>query len=107
MTKKKKDALTKNTWIADSGASTYMGHSNEGMTDVKVIDSLVQIGNRMTLCTTKIGRKHLMVISKDGLKLNVVLQDYKYVPDLWVNLLTLMKYLKNGWGIRNEGLVLL
>jgi hypothetical protein len=36
--KKKKDVLMKNTWIADTGASTHMGNSNEGMTSVKVID---------------------------------------------------------------------
>jgi hypothetical protein len=104
---KKKDVLTKDTWIVDTGASTHMGNSNKGMTNVKVIDSPVQIGDGMTLHATKIGRKHLTVISKDGSKMNVVLQDYKYVPDLWVNLFALMKCLKNGWGIGNEGFVLL
>ncbi len=49
----------------------------------------------------------MTVISKNGLKLNLVLQDCKYVPDLWVNLFALTKCLKNGWGIGNEGLVLL
>jgi hypothetical protein len=102
----KKDALMKNTWIVDSRAWTHMGNSNEGMTDVKVINSPVQIGNRTTLHATKTGRKHLMVISKDGSKLNMVLQDYKYVPDFWVNLFALTKCLKNNWNIRNEGLVL-
>jgi hypothetical protein len=103
---KKKDVLTKNTWIADSGASTHIGNSDEGMTDVKVIDSPVQLGNEATLRATKIGRKHLTVMSRNGSKLNVVLQDYKYVPDLWVNLFTLTKYLKDGWSIGNKGLVL-
>jgi hypothetical protein len=42
-------------------------------------------------------KKTLTVISKDRSKLNVVLQDYKYIPDLWVNLFTLMKCLNNGW----------
>ena len=102
----KRDALTKNTWIADSGASTHMGNSDEGMTDVKVIDSPVQIGNGTTLRATKIGRKHLTVVSKDGSKMNVVLEDYKYVPDLWVNLFAITKCLKNDWNIGNEGLVL-
>jgi hypothetical protein len=50
---KKKDVMTKNTWIADSGESTHMGNNDEGMTNVKVIDSPVQIGNGMTLRTTK------------------------------------------------------
>jgi hypothetical protein len=39
--KTERDVLTKNTWIADSGASTHMGNSDEGMTDVKVINSPV------------------------------------------------------------------
>ncbi len=84
--KMKRDVLTKNTWIVDSRASTHMGNSNEGMTDMKLIDPPVQIGNGTTMHATKIGRKHMTVVSKDGLKLNVVLQDYKYIPDLWVNL---------------------
>jgi hypothetical protein len=57
--KTERDVLMKNTWIVDSGASTHMGNSDKGMTDLKVINSLVQIGNGMTLCATKIGRKHL------------------------------------------------
>jgi hypothetical protein len=86
----------------DSGALIHTGNIDEGMTDLKLIDSLVQIGNGTSLHATKIGRKHLTVVSKDGSKLNVVLQDYKYVPDLWVNLFALMKCLKNNWNIRNE-----
>jgi hypothetical protein len=51
---KKKDVMTKNTWIADTGESTaHIGNNDEGMTDVKVIDSPVQIWNGMTLHTTK------------------------------------------------------
>jgi acid phosphatase class B len=46
---KKKDVLTKNTWIVNSGASTHMGNSDEDMTDVRVIDSPVQLGNGTTL----------------------------------------------------------
>jgi acid phosphatase class B len=56
--KMERDVLTKNTWIADNCASTHMGNSDEDMTDVKVIDSPVQIGNGTTLHATKIGRKH-------------------------------------------------
>ena len=102
----KNDIITKNTWIADSGASTHMGNSDEGMTDVRIIDSLVQIGNGSTSHATKIGKKHLTVISKDGSMMNVVLEDYKYVPDLWVNLFALTKCLQNNWNIGNKGLTL-
>jgi hypothetical protein len=54
----KRDVLTKNTWIADSGVSTHMGNSDEVMTDMKVlIESPIQIGNGTTQRATKIGRK--------------------------------------------------
>jgi hypothetical protein len=73
--KMKRDVLTKNTWIADCRALTHMGNSDEGMTDMKLKDLPVQIGNGTTMHATKIGRKHLAVVSKGRLKLNVVLQD--------------------------------
>ena len=34
-----------NTWIADSGASCHMTNSDEDLTDVKMIDEFVKIGN--------------------------------------------------------------
>ena len=85
---------------------THMGNSDIGMTNVRRIDSPVQIGNGKTLRATKIGRKHLTVLSKDGTKTNIVLEDYKYVPDLWVNLFAVTKCLRNGWKISNDGITL-
>ena len=76
------------------------------MTNVRRIDSPAQIGNGKTLRATKIGRKHLTVLSKDGTKTNIVLEDYKYVPDLWVNLFAVTKCLRNGWKISNDGIKL-
>ena len=101
-----RDQIRKNTWIADSGASTHMGNSDVGMTDVREINSPVQIGNGKTLQATKIGRKHMTVLSKDGRMTEIVLEDYKYVPDLWVNLFAVTKCLRNGWNISNDGVTL-
>ncbi len=36
----------------------------------------------------------------------MVLKDYKYIPDLWVNLFSITKSIQNGWNIGNEGLSL-
>jgi hypothetical protein len=35
-----------------------------------------------------------------------VLQDVKYVPELWVNLFSINKALKNGFKIGNDGIVI-
>ena len=101
------DEILKNTWIADSGASTHMGNSDVGMTNVREVNSPVQIGNGKTLRATKIGDKHMTVLSKDGTMTDIVLKDYKYVPDLWVNLFAVTKCLRNGWKISNDGVTLI
>jgi hypothetical protein len=46
-----------------------------------VIDLPVQIGNGKTLQATKIGWKHMTILLKDGMKMDIVLEDYKYVLD--------------------------
>jgi hypothetical protein len=47
-----------------------------------------------------------MVVSKDGTATDIVLEDYKYVPDLWVNLFSLTKSMRNDWNIGNKGMTL-
>ena len=37
---------------------------------------------------------------------DIVLEDYKYVPDSWVNLLAITKCLISGWKISNDGVTL-
>jgi hypothetical protein len=80
-----------------------MGFSDEGMTDIEIINSPVQIGNGKALTTTKIGKYHIMVIRKDGSTQDAILSKYKCVPKLWVNLFSISKSLQNGWSISNKG----
>ena len=95
-----------NIWLADSGASTHMGNSDEGMFDVKVIKSPVKIGNGKTVMALKWGKKRITIIQKDGSMIHSVLEDYKYVPDMCVNLFSITKALQKGWNIGNKGLEL-
>jgi hypothetical protein len=37
----------------------------------------------------------------------VTLEEVKYVPELWVNLFSISKALKNGFDLRNKGLMIL
>ena len=48
-------SVATNTWIADSGASCHMTNSDEDLTDVKLIDEFVKIGNGKEMRATKIG----------------------------------------------------
>ena len=100
------DTFTRNTWLADSGASTHMGNCDKGMINVKYINAPVKIGNAKHLTATKIGDKHLKIIQKDGTMSNYILKNYKYVPELWVNLFSIPQALMRGWNIGNKGVSL-
>ena len=81
---------TSNTWIADSRASCHMTNNDENMTDVKILDEYVKIGNRKQMKATKIGNVSCMVKESDGSSQRVTLQ-VKFVSELWVNLFSLTK----------------
>ena len=54
----------------------------------------------------KIGKLRCNVEQVNGKIFQVVLQDVKYVPELWVNLFSINKALKDGFKIGNDGIVI-
>jgi hypothetical protein len=54
----------------------------------------------------KVGGLKYHVIQLNGSSVNVTLKEVKYVPELWVNLLSISKALKNGFNLRNKGLII-
>ena len=69
------------------------------MHNVKYINSNIQVGNGNVLTVNKIGDKRVTVIHKDGSTQDLILKDYKYVPNLTFNLFSLTKPLSSGWGL--------
>ena len=90
-------------WVADTGASTHMGNCDEGMFDTRDIDDDVRVGNGAGLKATKIGKKRVTIKQHNGDHLNVILTDYKFVPGLCENLLSILKLIDSGWNIGNNG----
>ena len=45
--------FTKNTWIGDTGATSHMVNSDKGMTDVKIINEHIKMGNGKFMTATK------------------------------------------------------
>jgi hypothetical protein len=90
--------------LGDSAASTHMGVSDEGMTDVELINSPVRIGNGKALTATKIGKRRITIIQKDGSSQDMILEEYKRVPAICVDLFSISKSLQSGWNISNKGL---
>jgi hypothetical protein len=83
-----------------------MGMDDKGMSNVQHIQHTVMVGNGETLTATKMGNKHITVIQSDGTKINLTLKDYKYVPGLWYNLLSITKVLQSHWQVGSIGTTL-
>ena len=96
--------FNRDTWLADSGASCHMGNSDDGMYDVTIIDEPITMGNGKSLRATKVGKLRRTVKQVNGHTVDIVLDGYKCVPGLSMNLFAVVKALDAGWDIGNEGI---
>ena len=97
------DKFEKNTWICDSRATCHMRNNNdEGMYDTKNINEEIIVGSGKTVTATMIGNWRGVVMQKTGNKKNIILENVKVVPELWVNLLSINCVLSHGWLIGNK-----
>jgi len=83
-----------------------MGSCDAGMFDVKEEKCSVRIGDGKMLTGTKVGKKRVTVVQKDGTMTDIVLSSFEHVPGPWVNLFSLLLPLTTGWLISNVGPVL-
>jgi hypothetical protein len=74
--------------------------------DVRVIFKRISVGNGNTMDNTKIGSLRCNVEQVNGNTFLILLQEVKFVPELWVNLFSINKALKNGFKIRNEDIII-
>ena len=104
-TYKKMLGMTKHTWLADSGASSHYVNNDDGMFDVKIQDSTIMIGNLKQMTSTKTGSiKMTGQDSNTGQDYTFVMKNVQYVPELWVNLLSIPAALQQGYKLGNNGL---
>jgi len=95
------------TFLADSGASSHMGHCDAGMFDFTTKSCGVKVGDGKTLTVSKIGKKAGILTHLDGTKMNIVLENYKHVPGLWVNLFSVTQAMSSGWNLKSDGRVIM
>ena len=94
------------TFLADTGASTHMVRTDDGMFDCKNINKPVIIGNWKTLIATKIGKLQRTALQRDGSTQDIVLEEVKFVPGLDMPLFGILKACDQGWKIDNHGVQL-
>ena len=96
-----------NTFLADSGASSHMGHCDAGMFDFQEKTCGIKVGDGNVHAVTKIGKKSGILVQADGTQTNVVLENYKHVPGLWVNLFSVTQALTSGWNLKSDGQIIM
>jgi hypothetical protein len=97
------EILTDNIWICDSGACGHYCKSDKGLFNVKDINEKITVGNGESMKAIKVGSFKCYVIQPNGSSVNVTLKEVKYAPELWVNLFSISKALKNGFDLSNKG----
>ena len=98
-----KSTKNSNLWIGDTGASTHMKNTIEGLYDIREQETTVQIGNGKSLKSTMIGTLKATVQQLDGTTVDVKLKNVAYVPELSINLLSITKAMENGFQVSNMG----
>jgi hypothetical protein len=89
-------SFTPDVFIADSGATSHMSFSTDGMTDLIDWKNEITVGNSESMWTKYKGTYNGTVIQQDGSSMNIMLKDILYVPDLWVNLFSITIAIKTG-----------
>ena len=58
--------FTKYTWIRDTGATSHMTNSNEGLQQAKTINEQIRMGNGKYMMATKKGKLPCMIKESNG-----------------------------------------
>jgi hypothetical protein len=81
----------RHTWILDSGATSHMRFSLDGMSDLVPARIPITCGNKEVIYSEKKGTFRGKCISPEGFAFTVILNDVLYVPGLFMNLFSLTK----------------
>jgi hypothetical protein len=99
-----KTYLQKHVWLGDSGASVHVTNDTASMFDCRRIQIYLKISNGKHLYSSMIGKKKVSIVQANGSRMDLILHDCMYIPDMCINLFSITKALSEGWNISNDGL---
>jgi hypothetical protein len=79
-------SMEKYLWHGDSGVSCHEASYTDGIFDYSRIHSYLKIGNGEYLCSSRIGKKKVMIVQANSSTLDFILCDGIYVPDMCIKL---------------------
>jgi hypothetical protein len=87
--------ITRDTFVFDSGATSQMRFSKDGMVNLMPLKIAIRVGNAEYIYSEAIGTFKGLVTQKDGSTFPITLEDVLYIPDLYVNIFSMTRVLKN------------
>jgi hypothetical protein len=102
----KNEILTDDIWICDSRACGNYRKSDKGLFGLKEINEKINVLNGKSMKAIKVGTLKCHVIQLNGSSVDLTLKEVKYVQELWMNLFSISKALKNGFNLSNKGLMI-
>jgi hypothetical protein len=90
-----KDNMSQNTFIFDSSATSHMMYSKEGMINLKPWRVPVMVGNAANIYSEMKGTYRGFVTQEGGRTIRITLEDVLYIPDFYINLISMKKVLNN------------
>jgi hypothetical protein len=87
--------MTRDTFVFVSGASSHIRFSKDGMVNLKPLKIAIKVENAEDIYSEAIRTFKGLVTKKDGSTFPITLEDVLYIPDLYVNLFSMTRVLKN------------
>jgi hypothetical protein len=87
--------MTRDTFVFDSGATSHMRFIKDGMINLKPLKIAIKVGNAEDIYSEAIRSFKGLVTQKDGSTFPITLEDVLYIPDLFVNIFSMTRVLKN------------
>jgi hypothetical protein len=87
--------MTRDAFVFDSGATSHMRFSKDGMVNLKPLKIAIKVGNAEYIYSKAIGTFKGLLTHKDGSAFPITLEDVLYIPDIYVNLFSMTRVLKN------------
>ena len=83
-------------WVTDSGATKHMTGRKEWLSEMKPTVTAIKMGGGQIMPAIGVGKVSLTVINSAGEAADVTLNDVLYVPDLKVNLFSVIRTVMHG-----------
>jgi hypothetical protein len=87
--------MSPNTFIFDSGATSHMMYSKEGLINLKPWRVPAKVGNTANIYSEMKGTYRGLVTQEGGRTDRITLEDVSYIPDLYIYLFSMTKVLNN------------